>query len=204
MSNGALGGKPLGLNPFSLKPGNLTITATPAPPELRPLLFNKTWMSGLLESKFLYTYTYGYIDVVADLPVCTHGTWPAIWTTTLTGWPKGGEIDFPEDIGTGAHWFSIITPANKAKSGDHSVFKPPEGCARGWHHYGALKTPTTVALYYDGHKVGQFPATPDMNVPHQIILNLAVGGGWATNASGKPDLAPVTASFASVKVWELK
>ena len=202
--NGALGPRALReLDPFKRTAEGLAITARPTPPALQPAVWGKPWTSGLITSKFLHTFTYGYIEVTADLPVCAKGSWPAVWITPVgAGWPRGGEIDFPEDIGTGKHVFSLHSGASP-KGGYHQEFTPPQGCARGFHRYGALKTPSTVGFYYDGAKVAEFPASADMNVPEVIILNLAMGGGWATGASGPPAPHPLTATFKSVKVWSL-
>jgi hypothetical protein len=202
VKDGVLQPTPLGLNPFKITPGYLQISASPTPEAVKPLVWNKAFVSGLLNSRDLYTFTYGYAEVTADLPLCTRGAWPAIWTTVTDGWPKGGEDDFPEDIGTGKHWFSLHTPLNQATSGVHAISAPPSGCERGFHRYGALKTATNVAFYYDGRKVGQFSASPDMNRPHVVILNLAMGGPWVRSASGPPEPAEtVSMRVRDVKVW---
>jgi hypothetical protein len=201
---GALGPQPLGLNPFTVTPSYLAITARPTPVSVQSELFGRTFYSGLVESKFLHTVVNGLFVVKANIDPCAPGTWPAIWTTTLSGWPAGGEIDFPEGIGTGVWWFSLINSANHAAGGQHVLFTPPEKCVRGWHDFGALRTDSFVAYYYDEKLIGSFPTSPDMKgVAHQIILNMDVGGSWAIGASGQPANAPITAYLASVRTWEL-
>ena len=200
--DGVLQPTPLGLNPFRITGEYLEILATPTPSSLRPFLWNKAFVSGALSSKDLYTFTYGYAEFVADLPLCTRGAWPALWTSVTGGWPFGGEDDFPEDIGTGKHWFSNVNPTNKAAYGVHAIYTPSTGCQRAFHRYGALKTPTTVAFYYDGAKVGEFPATPDMHRPHDLLIDLAMGGPWVRSASGEPDPQGTTSMLVKeVKVW---
>ena len=192
----------LGLSPFEVTPDYLKITASPTPAADRAKLWNKPFVSGLLSSVDSYTFTYGYTEVVADLPLCTHGAWPAVWTSVNNGWPTGGEDDFPETIGTGKLWFTLHDPVNQPKNGDHAILTPPTACQRGFHRYGALKTKTWVAFYYDGQRVALYPATPDMRRPHCILLNLAMGGSWATGASGAPDQTVSTSMMVkSVDVW---
>ena len=198
--NGALGTRTMvELNPLTVKPTYLAITAHPTPAADKAAVFGKPWTSGLLSSKFLYTFTYGYAEVSANLPTCDPALWPAIWLTAVKGpWPTGGEIDMVEGVQSRLY-FTVHRPGGAPSA---SV---PATCARGWHRYGALKTPSTVAFYLDGAKVFETPATPDMAQPMQLIVNLAVGGSWATNG-GKiaPTLAPKTAYFSSARVWEIK
>ena len=146
---GRLGPTPLGLEPFGLTAGGgLNITASRTSQSLKSLLWNKGWYSGVLTTKLSFSVASGYWEITADLPVCTHGAWGAIWLLPTTGvWPNGGEIDGPESIGDGRLHYTLHSSTASPPS---TAWPPPTGCHRGLHRYGILNTRTAVAFYYDG------------------------------------------------------
>src|SRR5215472_16459054 len=54
------GTTPLGLNPFSIANGVLSITAAPTPTALQPLLYNLPYTSGMLTTDGTFAQQYGY------------------------------------------------------------------------------------------------------------------------------------------------
>jgi len=90
---------PLGLDPFRVKDGILSIIASRTPPDLKSLLFNNEYISGILTSQSKFTQKYGYFEIRSKIPVGT-GVWPAFWMLADDGgWPP--EIDVMEGRGNG-------------------------------------------------------------------------------------------------------
>jgi beta-glucanase (GH16 family) len=166
-------GGPLGLNPFSLGNGVLTISAQPVSDATAANMWGYHYSSGMLTSAF--TQTYGYFEMRAQLPA-GQGLWPAFW---LLG-ANNNEIDILEVLGS-----DLRTPENAL----HSNANPGSGMKNflpdptGFHTYGVMWSPSTLTFYIDGTEAWQAPTPSDMNVPMHMIANLAVGGNWA----GAPD-----------------
>lgn len=91
------GYKNLGLNPFRTDDGVLTIRAEKAPRDLRPLIENKDYTSGLISSEQAFSMQYGYFEMRAQLPE-GKGLWSCFWMMGLDGeWPP--EMDVVEVLG---------------------------------------------------------------------------------------------------------
>ncbi len=69
---------PLGLDPFRVHDGVLSIVASRTPPELKPVLFDNEYVSGILTTQNSFAQKYGYFEIRAKIPVGT-GVWPAFW-----------------------------------------------------------------------------------------------------------------------------
>jgi beta-glucanase (GH16 family) len=168
------GATPLGLNPFSVSNGVLTISATPVTAAQSAAMWGYKYSSGLLESNF--TQTYGYFEVRAELPK-GDGLWPAFW---LIGNDQN-EIDVLEGLGSNTSVAYNAVHALSIEPGySHASYNP---YASGFHTYGVLWTAQTISYYVDGAEVWQTATPSDMNSPMHMIVNLAVGGNWP----GSPD-----------------
>jgi beta-glucanase (GH16 family) len=89
--------KPLGLDPFRVHNGVLSIVASRTPPELLPVLFDIPYVSGILTSQGSFAQKYGYFEIHAKIPHGV-GVWPAFWMLADDGgWPP--EIDVMEGRG---------------------------------------------------------------------------------------------------------
>ena len=166
----------LGLNPFSINNGVLTITASKTPTQDLAALNNYQYASGLLTTEKSFTQTYGYFEIRAELPA-GQGVWPAFWMLPADGsWPP--ELDVMEQIG-GSSVFETShypTASGGATATAFSTYVP--GNTTGFHTYGVLWTPTTLSWYVDGVEVASAPTPADMNKPMYMLVNLAVGGNW--------------------------
>src|SRR4029453_19238482 len=88
---------PLGLDPFRVKDGVLSIVASRTPPALKTVLFNNEYISGILTTQSVFSQKYGYFEIRAKVPVGV-GVWPAFWMLADDGgWPP--EIDIMEGRG---------------------------------------------------------------------------------------------------------
>lgn len=177
--------RPLGIDPFSVKDGVLTITARRVPAAQRQYLWGYQFTSGLITTERTFHQTYGYYEIRAKVPQ-VQGAWPAFWLLpTDFSWPP--EIDVMEQIGGRTVYFS-----KHSKVGGDTHFTTPWGLPdpETFHTYGVLWTPTTLTWYLDRRATVATSTPRDMNKPMYLLANLAMGGRWA----GNPD--PRTASAA--------
>ena len=166
----------LGLNPFSINGGVLEISAVPTPRELRPLLQNYAYMSGVITTQPSFSQTYGYFEMRARLPR-GKGLWPAFWLLPADlSWPP--EIDVMESIGDPSQVF--VTTHSKVTKAEGVERRIAPGV---FHVFAASWDERNVIWYIDGREVGRHPTPGDMHKPMFMLANLAVGGHWP----GSPD-----------------
>ena len=166
---------PLGLNPFSLEDGKLVITASPidAPGDATG---DFAFSSGMISSQSSFWQTYGYFEIVAELPKGA-GAWPAFWLLPVdNSWPP--ELDVLEAFGDQPDQV-------------HSAVIDPTGTVGGWaqvdtsngpHAFGMKWTPYEITFYVDGVETLSVATPADLNAPMYMIANLAVGGDWPGDA----------------------
>jgi len=164
------------------------------------------YTSARLKTQGLFSFQYGRFEVRAQVPEA-QGFWPAAWlmgnNIATVNWPACGEMDVLERVNaaTTPDWNegSIHGTGFTGGTGLGTVFNFPSGkTAAGWHTYGMIWSPGSVAYYVDN------PAQPyvtyttsnltglagaawpfDAGQSNFILLNLAVGGDWpgSPNAS---------------------
>ncbi len=185
------GSSNLGLNPYSLNNGVLTISAQPVNDWQSSQMWGYKYSSGMLISN--QTYLYGYFEIRAELPQ-GQGLWPAFW---LIG-PENKEIDILEVIGSSPQ---VPDHALHWPGGNHLSTHNFQTDTSGYHTYGALWTPTEIIFTIDGTESWRV-ANPVMNQPMHMIVNLAVGGNWA----GPPNSStpwPAKMNIDYVRVYDL-
>ncbi|MCR5880054.1 family 16 glycosylhydrolase [Phenylobacterium sp. J367] len=182
----------LGLNPYAVKDGVLTITAQPVSAETSGKMWGYQYASGMLDSH--YQQTYGYFEIRAELPH-GQGLWPAFW---LLG-ENNDEIDILEGLGSDTKVPYNAIHSNSVPAAGLQNFTPDDN---GFHTYGALWSPQDIIFYIDGTEVWRTATPVDMHEPMHMIVNLAVGGHWA----GAPDATtpwPAAMKVDYVKAWNL-
>lgn len=191
---------PLGLNPFSVRNGVVSIIATKTPEAVKGALWGFPYVSGMLMNQPNFAQRYGYFEIRARLPA-GKGMWPAFWLLPADGsWPP--ELDVLEQLGGD----DIYQTVHTAQDGAHeqSGFKVRlDGATGGFHTYGALWTPDRVVWFLDGRETATAPTPADMHKPMYILLNLAVGG----DMPGNPDehnTWPARFSIDYVRVYSLE
>jgi beta-glucanase (GH16 family) len=166
----------LGLNPFTVRNGILEIRAEPTPRELRPLLMNYPYMSGIITSQPSFSQTYGYFEMRAKLPR-GKGLWPAFWLLPADhSWPP--EIDVMESIGDPTHVF--LTTHSK---GDDNKSLEYRISGDDFHTFAVSWDEREIIWYIDGRRAGSKATPRDMHKPMFMLANLGVGGYWP----GHPD-----------------
>jgi beta-glucanase (GH16 family) len=171
---------PLGLDPFRVENGVLSLVATPTPPEAVPHLFGFDYVSGMISSRQSFLQRYGYFEVRARLPA-GQGTWPAFWLLRPGQWPP--ELDVLEarngwPVAHGyVHW---------SEDGVHrstGCATPVEDPTAEFHAYGLLWMPQALVWYVDRQPVGWARIKPGLNRAMYLLVNLAIGGRFP----GPPD-----------------
>ncbi|HEX2801221.1 MAG TPA: family 16 glycosylhydrolase, partial [Phenylobacterium sp.] len=177
----------IGVNPFSLSNGVLTITAAPTAADAVYPTWGANYTSGMLNTGDIFAQKYGYFEMRAAMPTA-QGTWPAFWMLPNPYQPNA-EADIVEGLGATPNIDYVRAYGGQNGSEtqyDNALTTSPEG----FHTYGMLWTPQTVTFYYDGIEVlrGATPST--WTSPMAMIVNLAVGG-WG----GTPDAASFPAQL---------
>lgn len=178
-------------------------------------LNNPAYTSARMNSAGKGDWTYGRFEIKAKLPK-GQGMWPAIWmmpTESVYGpWPVSGEIDIMESLGHetdrvyGTIHYGDYHP-NHTSTG--TSLKLDSGDFSTEFHVFSLEWDVGVLRWYVDDLLfqtrnswfsvgGDSPAPFDQNF--HIILNLALGGGWA----GPPDqstLFPQSMQVDYVRVY---
>lgn len=172
-----------------LEEGNLII-------EARKNDMGQEWTSARLTTRGKTTFLYGKIEFKAIVPR-EKGNWAAGWTlgdsyVDELSWPYCGEIDIMESVGyevndetgDGISHATVHTPAYYFKINNQiSSTKEVKNIAGEFHTYAVEWTPTEIKglvddeVYYLYDKTANEKEWP-FNKPQNIILNLAMGGGW--------------------------
>lgn len=204
----------LGIDPFSVDDGALTIAARPlAPPERAAILAelareparirdsrlaDVAYASGLLNTRDRFAQQYGYFEIRAKWSA-GKGIWPAFWLLPLDGaWPP--ELDVMEGHGDKPGVVFQTT---------HSKLRPSDpkragvgGSTAEYHRYGMLWTPGEIRYFVDGRETRRVTPPADATKPMYLLANLAIGGHWP----GYPDAQtrfPATMAIDWIRVWRL-
>ncbi|XJJ58972.1 glycoside hydrolase family 16 protein [Novosphingobium sp. BL-8H] len=193
---------PLGLNPFNIAKGMLTITAAPVTDAQAGKMWGYRYASGLLTTRHSFAQRYGYFEIRARL-TDRASLWPAFWLLPADGsWPP--EIDVFEQLGRDPATITMSTVSNATTSGQkrpvhtHAVATLPTA-ASAFHTYGLLWTPEQIAFYLDDREISRMPTPADMHTPMYLLVNLAVGGPWAHDpAPDHPVNGTITVDYIRV------
>lgn len=145
--------------------------------------------SGMITSYPSYKFKYGYVQVVARLPV--RAMWSAFWLDPANlHWPP--EMDFLEAWGKG-HTRSYYHPASGPRSSSRLI---KANLSAGWHTFGLLWTAQKMTTYIDGRPT----LTVHRGIAHQnmyIIIDMAAN--WPVG--GKLNCGD-RLLIRSVEVWQ--
>ena len=159
---------------------------------------NAAMLTGSVESRGLFSFTYGKVEV--RLRTKHHsGNFPAAWMMPqppCAGWPNGGEIDIFETIdnqNTAYHTVHSNWTYNLGKRNDPQSSFSESVTVEEWHTYGVEWLESLLIFTVDGKVVGSYArSTVESKLadgqwpyehPFYIILNQSVGdGSWAKAA----------------------
>lgn len=153
---------------------------------------NNEWTSARIKTQGLKTFKFVTVKVRAKLPTGS-GTWPAIWmlgsNITEIGWPASGEIDIMEHVGKdpGMIHSALHTPSSYGNTQNKGQMEVTD-FSEEFHVYEVVWTPESMNFKIDGESFYIYnPSTKDadtwpFNDDFFIILNVAMGGNWGSDA----------------------
>jgi beta-glucanase (GH16 family) len=170
---------PLGLDPFSVRDGVLSIVASRTPPPLKPVLFNNEYISGILTTQKSFSQRYGYFEIRAKVPLGV-GVWPGFWMLANDGgWPP--EIDIMEGRGQRPGDVVMTTHWRNPGSGLHEYCGfdfPVPNAWRDFHEYGVLWERDRLVYFIDRKAVSEIKVPGSFEDPMYMIVNLAMGAKY--------------------------
>lgn len=165
-----------------VKDGRLVIRA------VREKFADRDYTSARIDTVGKKDFLYGRVEARAKVPT-GRGTWPAIWMLganfEAVGWPACGEIDIMEYVGFQPTIIHSTTHSPRSWAGDFSngAFELAAPWAD-FHTYAMEWTPSEIRffvdsiLYHTYENNGGGDYSWPFDKPHNLILNLAIGGNW--------------------------
>ena len=190
---------------------------------IEALKSGNTWTSSRVVSRDKHEFTQGRVVFRAKIPAGV-GTWPALWMLGANidsiGWPACGEIDVAEHRGVehGVIYSSIHAPANYGPNVSTATHKLKSFDSE-FHLYEANWKSDRIEFSVDNELF--FTYKPDLlnsstwpfDKPCYIIMNIALGGNWASDTKLEtnglkngidPALTKVRMEIDYVRVYESK
>lgn len=189
-------------DPFRITNGVLSIRSQPLPDALHGKAQGLGYASGMLTTYQTFAVQYGYAEIRAKIPK-GQGLWPAFWLLPDDrSWPP--EIDVLEALGddTRQYYTTLHSRETGSKSKVMHAFPTPD-LSEGFHTYGVKWMRDEIIWYFDGRRMVSVPTPSDMHKPMYLLVNLAIGGGWA----GPPDATtrfPADYQIDYVRVYGVK
>ncbi len=135
----------------------------------------------MVTTKNSFAFTYGYVQVVAQIPATT-GTWPALWLLPkAVKWPP--EIDIMENFGNrnSIRTTYIGGTADAPVKSSHSFTN--SNLSKGYHTYGLLWEPGSLKWYFDGKVVDTYHGNAVPSQSMYFLANLAINGPASSGSS---------------------
>lgn len=172
-------GKSLGLDPFTVADGVLSISADRVAPEIAAVI-GSNYSSGLITTQSSFAQTYGIFEMRAKLPA-GDGLWPAFWLLSVYNvWPP--ELDVfevvtkrPDEVNMSIGSADKTWGNNGARTDKSTV----AGLTEKLNTYQVEWRSDYVIWRINGIELTRMQTPPDMHQPMYMLANLAVGGGWA-------------------------
>jgi beta-glucanase (GH16 family) len=171
------------------------------------------YSSAKIDSRGKASFRYGFVEVRAKLP-CAVGTWPAIWMMPEGSdpWPEGGEIDIMEQVGAEPNliYSTLHTKAyNHTIGTQRSAQRPVASSCSAFHRYQLDWRPDVITIGVDGRGILRHRRQPTDGMaewpfdrPFDLIINLAIGGDWASQKGIDDAALPQRMEVDYVRVWQ--
>jgi len=164
-------GKPLGLNPFSIRDGKLAITADRAPVAAKPFLANFAFTSGMISSEPAFAQLYGWFEIRMK-PAKGQGVNTCCWMLpTDRSWPPDIQIAATKD------GVRIMQGYNDDSREWKGGLIPADSITGQFHTYALEWTDAELVWYIDGVETRR--AKNFIHKPMYVVVNLNVEPGGA-------------------------
>ncbi|WP_174300284.1 family 16 glycosylhydrolase [Caulobacter sp. S45] len=170
----------VGINPFSINNGVLTISARDTPADLKSSLYGYNYTSGVITSKFSHSQLYGVFEISAKLPA-ERSAWPAFWLYPTDN-VAPAEIDVFESYGLSSNLVTQTVHTNQ--TGSSTLLHTSEhiddyvgDTTSEFHTYAVDWEPDYITWYVDGVETFQVATPADMHRPMYMLADLAIGAG---------------------------
>lgn len=179
------------------------------------------WSSARLTTRGKVSFLFGKIEFRAKVPA-DRGTWSAGWLLgdeykDELSWPYCGEIDVLENVGfeldtktgNGKTHASIHCGAYYFKLGNQPTsIIDVNNMTNEYHTYSIEWLSEGMTILIDGKKYFDYHDTSNnltwpFNKPQNLILNLAMGGGWGGAKGMDPEMKSARFIIDYVRVYEL-
>jgi beta-glucanase (GH16 family) len=179
------------------------------------------WSSARLTTRGKESFLYGKIEFRAKVPT-ERGSWSAGWLLgddykDELSWPYCGEIDVLENVGfeldpktgNGKTHASVHCGAYYFKLGNQpTAIIDVANMNNEYHIYSIEWLDSGISILIDGKKYFDYHDTSNsltwpFNKPQNLILNLAMGGGWGGAKGMDPEMKSVKFILDYVRVYEL-
>lgn len=172
------------------------------------------YTSGSIETRGLFDFQYGRVDVRARLPQ-GQGVWPAIWTLGSKGrHPACGEIDIMEYVWSSPQsvWSTLHFPGREQiptsqRSGAHTGPDVQDGrfhlYTMEWDAEKMVFSFDNVPYYtYPLDRANQPDGSNPFRQPHYLKLNLALGTEHNWGGRLDPAILPQTFAVDYVRIYQ--
>lgn len=180
-------------------------------------VLDRNYTSARINSKSKGFIKYGKVEARISVPSGL-GTWPAFWMMPQSNvygtWPKSGEIDIMEHIGSDPRMTShAVHTANKNGSIGNNWFNKQykDNIENNFHVYSIIWTADDIKFYIDDVKsvtlyrnfTEDYKGWP-FDQEFYMILNLAIGGTMGGTIDDAIFNNPVEMKIDYVRVYQLK
>lgn len=195
------GDKPLGLDPFAVADGVLTIKGWPTPAGLDSKLWGYPYLTGMISTETSFAQTYGYFEITAEWPR-GKGAHPTFWLLpTDKSWPP--EFDVAEEIGNPDEaYFTLHFTGADGKAAQDAYQLKPAGSGDRFTRFGMLWTPTIIAWYQDDRLIRRI-RNPGIDKPCYMLATLEIGGKWPGDPDGTTPW-PMAWRIKAIRAYALK
>ena len=144
------------------------------------------YTSARLKTQDWFTVQYGRIEARIKLPF-GQGIWPAFWmlgsNIATVGWPRCGEIDIMENIGStpSINYGTVHAPGYD--KGAQYPLASGRNLSDNFHTFAIQWSAQSITFYVDGNSYQTITQAGAgnawvFNTPFFLLLNVAVGGNW--------------------------
>jgi beta-glucanase (GH16 family) len=179
----------------------LTLTAAPVTdPATQALINGYQYSSGMIQTYYTHTQTYGYFEMRAKLPA-GQGLWPAFWLLPADGsWPP--EIDIFEVLGNDMETLYTYVHTNEThrhtSRGEANVVPDT---SEAFHTYGLNWQADYITWYFDGVEIFKTNTPSDLHDPMYMIANITVGGNWPGMPDSTTFLSPAEMQIDYIRAY---